>query len=73
MSAAELIEEAKKLPVRERGRLIESLLALEESQADSAETSGKTPWPDTLERAKRIFGDKSLPNFVLEERELSPY
>ena len=73
MSATELIEEAKKLPTAERGRLIESLLALNDDESDSTEPTHKTPWPDTLERAKRIFGDKLLPNFVLEERESSPY
>jgi hypothetical protein len=72
MSAAELLEQAKLLSGDERERLIESLLELE--MLPKAQPQSQTiEWPDTLERAKRICGERVLPNMVLEERESYNY
>lgn len=73
MSAAELIEEVKRLPRLERENLIDSILRLEDAAAPSHITSPSVQWPDTLERARKIFGNQVLPNLVLLERESNSY
>ncbi len=73
MSIDELIEEIKALPARERRRLVEIILALEEDSTSTPASSQRVRWPDVEARAKRIFGNKVLPNLVLLERELSSY
>ena len=73
MSAAELIEEVKRLPRHERENLIDSILRLEDAVAPAPPTSPRVLWPDTLARARKIFGDQVLPNLVLLERESNSY
>jgi hypothetical protein len=70
MSAAQLLEQVKALPVRERRKLLVAILTLEEEGAKPAAGNiERVTWPDVEARAKRIFGDRVLPNLVLLERE----
>jgi hypothetical protein len=70
MSAAELIKQVKALPARERRKLVKVILALEEEGSmPSAARMRNVKWPDVEARARRIFGDRVLPNLVLLERE----
>ena len=74
MSVVELLKQVKALPTRERERLFLAILALEEERPEQPQ--GKTPrvkWPDVEARARRIFGDRVLPNLVLMEREESRF
>ncbi len=71
MSTAELVEQVKALPARERRRFVEMILALEEDLTPSPAPSERVKWPDVEARAKRIFGNKIMPNLVLLEREES--
>ena len=74
MSAAELIEEVKRLSPEEREQLINSILHLDDAPpAISATKPQSVHWPDTLERARLIVGDTVLPNLVLQERESNSY
>ena len=71
MSTAELVEQVKALPARERRRFVEMVLALEEDLTPSTASPERVKWPDVEARAKRIFGNKIMPNLVLLEREES--
>ena len=69
MSVVELLKQVKALPAREREKLFLAILALEEeSPVQPARSSKRVKWPDVEARAKRIFGDRVLPNLVLLER-----
>ena len=70
MSAVELLKRVKGLPARERQKFFMALLRLEEDSAPRRRAKMKrVKWPDVEARAKRIFGDRVLPNLVLLERE----
>ena len=71
MSTAELVEQVKALPARERRRLVEIILEFEDDSTSTRASSERVKWPDVEARAKRIFGNKILPNLVLLEREES--
>ncbi len=72
MSATELIEQVRALPVRERQKFVLAVLALKEgSPAEGARKTKRVRWPDVEARARRIFGERVLPNLVLLEREES--
>jgi len=71
MSTAELVEQVKALPARERRKFVEIILTLEEDLTPSTEPPERVKWPDVEARAKRIFGNKIMPNLVLLEREES--
>ena len=71
MSTAELVEQVKALPARERRRFVEIILTLEEDLTPSTEPPERVKWPDVEARAKRIFGNKIMPDLVLLEREES--
>ena len=74
MSVAELIKQVKALPAREREKVFLAILALEEeSPSAQPKQTKRVAWPDVEARAKRIFGDRVLPNLVLLEREESPF
>jgi hypothetical protein len=73
MSVAELIKQVKALPAREREKVFLAILALEESPMVRPGQTKSVKWPDVEARAKRIFGDRVLPNLVLLEREESPF
>lgn len=60
------LREGKTVELRERERVIASIVP----------ANGNMPpveWPDFAARAKKIFGDRVLPNMVLEERKRSRY
>lgn len=70
MSAVELLRRVKALPVRERQKFVLAVLTLEEVAVGHGQRkSRRVKWPDVEARAKRIFGDRVLPNLVLVERE----
>ena len=74
MSAAELLKQVRALPPRERQRFVLAVLALEEEAPAKPEGKARrVKWPDVEARAKRIFGDRLLPNLVLLEREQAPF
>ena len=69
MSTGELIKQVKALPRRERQKFLRAVLALEEDQsARLAPSAKRVKWPDVEARAKRISGNRVLPNLVLLER-----
>ena len=70
MSALELLKQVKGMPAREREKFLRAVLTLEEkSPAHSGGKTRRVKWPDVEARARRIFGDRVLPNLVLLERE----
>jgi len=74
MSAVELLKQVKALPSRERQKFVLSVLALEEgAPARIEKTTRRVRWPDVEARAKRILGNRVLPNLVLLERDESAF
>ena len=70
MSATELIEQVRAMPVRERQKFVFAVLALEEGRpAQGMRKAKRVRWPDVEARARHIFGGRVLPNLVLVERE----
>jgi hypothetical protein len=70
MSVVELLKRVKALSPREREKLFLAILALdEEGPTPRKGRTKRVKWPDVEARAKRIFGDRVLPNLVLLERE----
>lgn len=70
MSAVELLKQVKTLSARERQRFLVEILTLEEAEPPPpAARTQRVKWPDVEARARRIFGDRVLPNLVLLERE----
>lgn len=69
MSAGELLKEVKALPSRERQRILQAILEIEDEPTQDRVKPKRVRWPDVEARAKRIFGDRVLPNLVLLERE----
>ena len=70
MSTTELLEQVRALPARERRKFVRGILALEEAPpAGTSEQIKAVRWPDVEARARRIFGERTLPNLVLLERE----
>ena len=70
MSTGELLKQVKALPRRERQKVFKAILALEENeQAQRPIKTRRVKWPDVEARAKRIFGNRVLPNLVLLDRE----
>ena len=70
MTMAQLLKRVKTLPTRQRDRLIREILALrdEPRQKPARRRRKRVTWPDVEARAKRISGDRVLPNLVLLER-----
>ncbi len=68
MKADELVDQVKALPARERQKVLMSLFALQDEPARPSAPK-RVRWPDVAARAKRIFGDRVLPNLVLAERD----
>jgi hypothetical protein len=71
MTVAQLLERAKTLPKRQRDRLVRGILALEDPRGKNGRPGRRrthAAWPDVEARAKRIDGDRVLPNLVLLER-----
>jgi hypothetical protein len=65
------MKRVKALPPRERQRLLREILTLEDQSAARPSSGQKTKrvrWPDVEARARRIVGNRVLPNLVLLER-----
>jgi len=73
MSARELLKQVKALKLGERRKLLNMIKTLEQPPAKGAKRTRKVKWPDVEARARRIFGNKTLPNLVLLEREEERY
>ena len=74
MSMVEHLDQVKAMSTRERERLFLAILALdEEPSVRSRGNAKRVKWPDVEARARRIFGDRVLPNLVLLEREENPF
>ena len=70
MSAGELLKEVKALPPRERQRILKAILDIEADESSEVKMRTKrVKWPDVEARARRIFGNRVLPNLVLLERD----
>lgn len=65
-----MLKEVKALPRRERQKVFKAILELEENdQTLPPMKTKRVKWPDVEARAKRIFGNRVLPNLVLLDRE----
>jgi len=74
MSAIELLRHFKALPPREREKFVLAVLTLvEETPACPKTPTRRVKWPDVEARAKRIFGNRVLPNLILLERDESAF
>ena len=70
MTTSELVKKVKALPRRERQKVFRAILALEKNEQPQWPIKTKrVKWPDVEARAKRIFGNRVLPNLVLLDRE----
>ena len=70
MSTSKLLKQVRALPRRERQKVFNAILALEENEREHSPMKPKrVNWPDVEARAKRIFGNRVLPNLVLLDRE----
>jgi hypothetical protein len=69
MTVPQLLKRVKALPTKQRDRLVREILALDESRTQPSKgRQTHVTWPDVEARAKRIIGDRVLPNLVLLER-----
>ena len=67
---AQLLRRVKGLPARQRNRLMRQILALNEpGRKSTGRRQSRVTWPDVEARAKRIFGNRVLPNLVLVDRQ----
>ena len=74
MSTVQLFKQVKALPARERQKFFLAMLTLEQAEPSAPPTRVKrVKWPDVEARARRIFGNRVLPNLVLLEREEAPF
>ncbi len=70
MSMSELLEHVKAMPAGQRQEFILAVLSLDtEAESPGKGNRERVKWPDVEARARRIFGDRPLPNLVLLERE----
>jgi hypothetical protein len=70
MSVVELLKQVQALPSRERQKFVLAVLTLEEDVPPRPpKITRRVKWPNVEARAKRIFGDRVLPNLILLERE----
>ena len=60
------LKQGKTVELRDRDRLIARIMPANDD-------NNPPEWPDFAARAKKIFGDRILPNIILEERERSRY
>jgi hypothetical protein len=69
VSAVQLLKEVRALPPKEREKFVLALLDCEEAPlSEPSRKSKRVKWPDVQARARRIFGERVLPNLVLLER-----
>ena len=71
MGPTQLLKRVQALPTRQRARLVREILALDTksvARPRARRSDARVTWPDVEARAKRIVGDRVLPNLVLLER-----
>jgi hypothetical protein len=70
MTMAQLLKRVKALQTRQRDRLMREMLALQDGprQLPAGRRRKRVTWPDVEARARRITGNRVLPNLVLLER-----
>jgi hypothetical protein len=74
MTTVKLLNQFKALPARERRKFVTALLALVfTSPFRRSPKTKRVKWPDVAARARRIFGNRVLPNLVLLERDQSAH
>jgi len=73
MTAVQLLKGIRALPAREQEKLFLAILTLEDRTIAPPRRTKRVKWPDVEGRARRIFGDRVLPNLVLLEREESAF
>ena len=69
VSTRELIKHVKALRPQDRAKFVDALLDLETKSSSPSRKSARVKWPDIESRAKRILGNKILPNLVILERD----
>ena len=70
MTASDVVKQVKAMPRKEREKVLIALLAMEERDSANGQANRKqVKWPDIEARARRIFGNRTVPNLVLLERE----
>jgi hypothetical protein len=70
VSAVELLKKVSALPEREREKFLVAVLQFQEQAPHKPKGKSKrVKWPDVEARARRISGERVLPNVVLLERE----
>jgi hypothetical protein len=69
MSITELLRRFNALPAAERKRFLRAALSSGKRSASSKRPARRVQWPDVEARAKKITGDRLVPNLVLAERE----
>lgn len=69
MSTSELLKRVKALSRRERQKIFNAILELEDERPELQRKTKHVKWPDVEARAKRIFCNRVLPNMVLLDRE----
>jgi hypothetical protein len=74
MSAAEILKQVKALSPREREKFFRAAFKLQDTKSKPSTAKAKrVKWPDIEARARKIFGDRIMPNPVLLEREEARY
>ena len=70
MTVAQLLKRVRALPTKQRDRLMREILALQRGprQPPARRRRMRITWPDVEARARRITGDRVIPNLVLLER-----
>jgi hypothetical protein len=71
VTLAQLLKRVRELPPHQRNRLEREIRALRGESVVRRRTR-RVKWPDVEARAKRVFGDRVLPNLVLLERGEEP-
>jgi hypothetical protein len=64
------LKRVRELPPHQRNRLEREIRALRGESV--VRRTRRVKWPDVEARAKRVFGDRVLPNLVLLERGEEP-
>jgi hypothetical protein len=67
VTLAQLLKRVRELPAHQRNRLEREILALRD-KSPVRRRPGRVKWPDVEARAKRVVGERVLPNLVLLER-----
>ena len=70
MTLVQLLKRVQGLPTRQRQRLVREILALDRTRSGRRRRrkTAAVVWPDVEARAKKIVGDRILPNLVLLDR-----